>query len=226
MSSTTADFSSTQSLPPSSSHIQGWETLFGEIDSFVLASGHQIGQCTKSYAYHTLERLEVFVTTVTRLADHLETNVGQTSVEHRATVLGYASQARELIGYLRSLTGEWQSYIDTIENQGNYEIPSISFSARQRTSTLQRATGVQWILSYSTPRLSELENLNPTIEINFMCQQKMAASTGGSPQKAGKKRNRVVGNKYPQNITMTFCYKIMSIDTVMKPENKYQHNSI
>jgi len=60
----------------------------------------------------------VFVTTVTRLADHLETNVGQTSVEHRATVLGYASQARELIGYLRSLTGEWQSYIDTIENQG------------------------------------------------------------------------------------------------------------
>ena len=33
---------------------------------------------------------------------------------------------------------------------------------------------VQWILGYPnlgypTPRLSELENLNPTIEINFMC---------------------------------------------------------
>ena len=109
--------SSSMSSPSSNLQIWGWEAFFEEIDSFILASGRQFGQCTESYAHHTLERLGVFVTTLTRLMDHIETNVGQVSLDHRAIVLRYTSQIRQLIDYLRSLTGEWQSYIDVQESQ-------------------------------------------------------------------------------------------------------------
>ena len=57
------------------------------------------------------------MTTLPRLMGHLEANVGQVSVDHRAIVLGYASQIRKLIGYLRSLTSERQSYIDAKQTQ-------------------------------------------------------------------------------------------------------------
>ena len=99
----------------SGSQLWGWEALFDEIDSFLLNSGHQFGQCEEAYAYHTIERLEVFVSTLTRLKNHLEVNVGLTSERYRLTVLEYASRMIELIGYLRSLAQEWQSYIDAKE---------------------------------------------------------------------------------------------------------------
>ena len=99
------------------SRLWGWEALFEEIDSFLRSSGHRFGQCEETYAFHTLERLEVFMLTVTRLKDHLEINVGLTSEQNRSTVLEYASRMIELIGYLRLLTNEWQSHVDIKERQ-------------------------------------------------------------------------------------------------------------
>ena len=80
------------------SRLWGWEALFEEIDSFLRSSGHRFGQCEETYAFHTLERLEVFMLTLTRLKDHLEINVGLTSEQNRLTVLEYASRVIELIG--------------------------------------------------------------------------------------------------------------------------------
>ena len=99
------------------SRLWGWEALFEEIDSFLRSSGHRFGQCEETYAFHTLERLEVFMLTLTRLKDHLEINVRLTSEQNRSTVLEYASRMIELIGYLRLLTNEWQSYVDIKERQ-------------------------------------------------------------------------------------------------------------
>ena len=61
------------------SQLWGWEALFEEIDSFLCSSRHQFRQCEEAYVHHTIERLEVFVLTLTRLKDHLEVNVGLTS---------------------------------------------------------------------------------------------------------------------------------------------------
>ena len=61
-----------------------------------------------------LERLELFMLTLTRLKDHLEINVGLTSEQNRPTVLEYARRMIELIGYIRLLANEWQSYVDRI----------------------------------------------------------------------------------------------------------------
>ena len=99
------------------SRLWGWEALFEEIDSLVRSSGRQFGQCEENYAFHTLERLKVFMLTLTHLKDHLEINVGLTSEQNRSTVLEYASRMIELIGYLRLLTNEWQSYVDIKERQ-------------------------------------------------------------------------------------------------------------
>ena len=90
----------------------GLGSTFEEIDFFLRNSGNQFGQCKEA---HTIERLEVLVSTLTCLKDHLEVNVGLTSERYRLIVLEYASCMIELIGYLRSLAQEWQSYIDAKE---------------------------------------------------------------------------------------------------------------
>ena len=59
----------------SESQLWGWEALFEEIDSLLRNSGHQFGQCKEAFAYHTIERLEVFVLTLMRLKDHLKVDV-------------------------------------------------------------------------------------------------------------------------------------------------------
>ena len=50
--------------PSSNSEIWGWEALFEEIDSFILISGRQLGQCSESETIIML-CARVFVTTLT-----------------------------------------------------------------------------------------------------------------------------------------------------------------
>ena len=53
--------------PSSNSEIWSWEALFEEIDSFILSSGRQLGQCSESETIIMLIMLcaRVFVTTLT-----------------------------------------------------------------------------------------------------------------------------------------------------------------
>ena len=78
-------------------------------------SSSQFGHCEESYASYVIERLEIFILSLTRVREHLQHNLGQIMEEHRPTVLGYTSEMMQLTVYLRSLAHECQSYIDAKE---------------------------------------------------------------------------------------------------------------
>ena len=72
------------------------------------------------------------MTTLTRLVDHLENNVGQVDFNHRTIISEYGTQLWQLIGYLRSLAGEWQAYVDAKETQANLMKFQVSVSQSSR----------------------------------------------------------------------------------------------
>ena len=101
------------------SQIWGWEVLFLDIESFLRASGHQLGYCSVNYGTHTLERMELYMSSLVYLKNLLDDNIMQMSEQHRSAVNECVGQITQLISCLRSLAKEWHLYVDTKEQQAD-----------------------------------------------------------------------------------------------------------
>ena len=101
------------------SQIWGLEVLFQDIESFLRASGHELGYCSVSYGTHTLERMELYMSSLVYLKNLLDDNIMQMSEQHRSAVIECVGQITRLISCLRSLAKEWQLYVDTKEQQAD-----------------------------------------------------------------------------------------------------------
>ena len=90
--------------------------LFDEITKFLRESGRQLGNCSENYANYAVERLEICITNVSHLKDHLENGIVLVQPEYRGIVAQYKNNMESLVTCLRSLSEEWHSYIVTMEH--------------------------------------------------------------------------------------------------------------
>ena len=110
----------------------GWNSCFDEITKFLHESGIQFGNCTENYANYVVERLEICITNIFHLKDHLENGLLLVLPEDHDIVTGYKDNMDDLVMYLRSLSEEWHRYIVATEY--------VSESLRYRVVTSDNVT--------------------------------------------------------------------------------------
>ena len=99
----------------SEAQLWGWESFFHEINKFLCESGRQFGNCSENYANYAVERLEICITNVAHLKDHLESGLVLVQPECRDIVTSYKNKMENLVTFLRGLSEEWHGYIATME---------------------------------------------------------------------------------------------------------------
>ena len=72
--------------------------------------------CSENYANYAVERLEICVTNIAHLKDHLESSLVLVQPEYRDIVTGYKNTMENLVMYLRGLSEELHRYIATMEH--------------------------------------------------------------------------------------------------------------
>ena len=67
----------------SDNELWGWEEFFREIDKLLRNLDRHYELCTIDYASYAVQRLELAVSSVARLKDHLETNRATVRIHNR-----------------------------------------------------------------------------------------------------------------------------------------------
>ena len=101
----------------SDNELWGWEEFFREIDKLLRDLDRHYELCTIDYASYAVQRLELAVSSVARLKDHLETNRAAVCIHNRYIIDGYVSDMEELLICLRALSQKWQAHEKTKEQQ-------------------------------------------------------------------------------------------------------------
>ena len=88
-----------------------------------------------NYAQYVVDRLEIIVRTISHLKEHIEAEM--TSIEERNHYVAahYVQDMEDLLQCLRSLSLEWQKYLDIKERSSNavpYHSPLEHTSQRGR----------------------------------------------------------------------------------------------
>ena len=101
----------------SDNELWGWEKFFREIDKLLCDLDRHHELCTIDYATYAVQRLELAVSSVARLKDHLETNRAAVRIRNRYIIDGYVSDMEELFICLKALSQKWQAHEETMEQQ-------------------------------------------------------------------------------------------------------------
>ena len=113
------------------SQLWGWETFFDELCIFLCELSRQYESCSETYGSYALERLQISISSVSRLKNHLEDNLARVELENRPIVLRYKCDMEQLVSYLRALSQEFQDNINANERMAE--------SRRYRVETSQSA---------------------------------------------------------------------------------------
>lgn len=89
----------------SDNELWGWEEFFREIDKLLRDLDRNYELCTVDYASYAVQRLELVVSSVVRLKDHLETNRDAVRIHNRYIIDSYVSD----IGLLESTVSKMAS---------------------------------------------------------------------------------------------------------------------
>ena len=107
------------SLEESQHELWGWETLFQELQSFLRDADRHLGNSTVDYAQYAVERMEICVRSIFHLKEHIENEASSIDEQNRPIVIGYVGDMEDLLQYLRSLSQEWQKYLNFKERHAN-----------------------------------------------------------------------------------------------------------
>ena len=97
------------------SQLWGWEAFFDELSAFLRELHRRYESCSEAYGSYAMERLEICISSVSRLKNHLEDGLTRVEQENRPIVRRYVSDMEELVSYLRSLSREFQDHVDARE---------------------------------------------------------------------------------------------------------------
>lgn len=112
-------------VTPSEHELWGWESFFEQVGAFVRDSGRQLGNCNEQYAEYVVERLEMLISRITTLKNHIEDQLATVAQQNREVVTWYQSQLEELLECLRALSGEWHEYLQMREPIGVSSLPCL-----------------------------------------------------------------------------------------------------
>ena len=74
-----------------------WEKFFREIDKLLHDLDRHYELCTIDYVSYAIQRLELAVSSVAHLKDHLETNIAAVHIHNRYIIDSYLSDMEELL---------------------------------------------------------------------------------------------------------------------------------
>ena len=94
----------------------GWETLFQELNSFLRDANRHLGNATVNYVQCVVDRLEITVRTISQLKEHMEAEMTSIEERNRHIAVHYVQDMEDLLQCLRSLSQEWQKYLDSKES--------------------------------------------------------------------------------------------------------------
>ncbi len=96
--------------------MDNWEALFTEMDNFLVSLQRKKENPEKRFMEYAIERLEMCITSVARIRDHLNSSAADvTDPEESSTVGTYCLHFEQLIQHLRFITMEWQQYLDNYQ---------------------------------------------------------------------------------------------------------------
>ena len=98
-----------------SSVLLRWEGFFEELEAFIRSSTRQQGCASLDYAHFAVERFELIITSLARIVDIFGSNQPQDE-ETRGTWHAYVSTLLQLVDACRSLTSQWDTYIDRMQS--------------------------------------------------------------------------------------------------------------
>ena len=108
-----------------------WESFFEELQSFICSSNRHLfarNTASESYAQFVIERFELVISSLVNIANVFDGN-RPTDEATLQVWYEYTSELQQLIQSCRSLSSEWEAYIDFIHrnpNPDSYRTPVIN----------------------------------------------------------------------------------------------------
>ncbi len=89
--------------------------FFEEVETFIRSSSRQQGHASVDYAHYVVERFELIIRNLATIIE-VFTNNQPTDEDSRGTWSDYLSILRQLVDSCRSLSSQWDVYIDTVQS--------------------------------------------------------------------------------------------------------------
>lgn len=119
-----------------SSDLWGWERFFDELSTFVTSIGGERRMFANlAYTEHVLEKLEHWMSTLSRIIDYIHSTASSLTEEDEAEVVNYYElQLSELLDCLQHITSEWQEHLDQVQRGDGAVSHSTAFHLTLTTS--------------------------------------------------------------------------------------------
>ncbi len=94
----------------------GWHSFFEQIRNFLIDTSRHVGTSSEQYALHVVERMEVCISNVRNLREHLSQPPQQFGLtESEAEVISrYHGELGELLLCVEAISMQWQEHSDRI----------------------------------------------------------------------------------------------------------------
>lgn len=108
--------------------VLAWERFFGELSSFIRSANRQFGLANINFAEFVVDRLEVFIVSVSTLSYLFQANISSD------VGASFYSLLDELLQCLRDMQREWQDYMDHYQwrSPSSYSPPLVHTAGRGR----------------------------------------------------------------------------------------------
>ena len=87
----------------------GWERFFDELCAFIRSANRQVGTATVNFGEYAVDRLEIFIVSVTSLIYHFQANTPSGEEELGAL---FSSFLHELLDCLSDMLRDWQHFVN------------------------------------------------------------------------------------------------------------------
>lgn len=92
--------------------VSEWVTFFTEIERFVASASRQIGFANEQFSEFVVDRLEIFIVSVSSLLSHLGANLPSNERSMENAISRICSNLTVLLGCLRAILSEWEDYLN------------------------------------------------------------------------------------------------------------------
>jgi len=105
----------------SGSTLLGWEAFFEEASSLLRSAERQEGVANMAFSHYVVERLQICISSVTLIREHLLNPPATAEVSERDRVVyhHYATDLQVLTDSMRAISQQWEMYIDQLNSHPN-----------------------------------------------------------------------------------------------------------
>lgn len=106
--------------PSSEQLLSEWDTFFTEISRFVSSVNRQRGLANEQFCEHAVERLEMFLVSISSLITHIRANLPSGERSSEIAMSHMCTELSNLLKCLRDILAEWEDYLNHPSGGGAY----------------------------------------------------------------------------------------------------------